>query len=149
MISALSGDGVKDLKAHFHNHLPEGPWLYPEDQISDIPMRMLAAEITREQAFLQLHQELPYAVAVETESWEERGDGSVRIGQVITVRRASQKAMVLGNGGSRIKSIGAAARAELKRLMERQVHLFIHVKVRADWIDRPEHYRALGLDFNA
>lgn len=149
MISALSGDGVKDLKAHFHIHLPEGPWLYPEDQISDIPMRMLAAEITREQAFLQLHQELPYAVAVETESWEERGDGSVRIGQVITVRRASQKAMVLGKGGSRIKSIGAAARAELKRLMERQVHLFIHVKVRADWIDRPEHYRALGLDFDA
>ncbi len=149
MISALSGDGVDDLKAHLQDNLPEGPWLYPEDQISDIPMRMLAAEITREQAFLQLHQELPYAVAVETESWEEHDDGSVRIGQVITVRRDSQKAMVLGKGGSRIKSIGATARAELERFMERKVHLFIHVKVRADWIDRPEHYRALGLDFNA
>lgn len=149
MISALSGDGVDDLKAHLHDNLAEGPWLYPEDQISDIPMRMLAAEITREQAFLQLHQELPYALAVETESWEEHGDGSVRIGQVITVRRDSQKAMVLGKGGSRIKSIGAAARAELGRLMERRVHLFIHVRVRADWIDGPEHYRALGLDFNA
>ncbi len=149
MISALSGDGVDDLKAHLKDNLPKGPWLYPEDQISDIPMRMLAAELTREQAFLQLHQELPYAVAVETESWEEHGDGSVRIGQVITVRRDSQKAMVLGKGGARIKSIGASARVELERLMERKVHLFIHVKVRADWVDRPEHYRALGLDFDA
>ncbi|MEE9195300.1 MAG: GTPase Era [Alphaproteobacteria bacterium] len=149
MISALSGDGVDDLKAHLHDNLAEGPWLYPEDQISDIPMRMLAAEITREQAFLQLHQELPYAVAVETESWEEHDDGSVRIGQVITVRRDSQKAMVLGKGGSRIKSIGATARAELERLMERKVHLFIHVRVRANWMERPEHYRALGLDFDA
>ncbi len=148
MISALTGDGVDDLKAHLIDTLPKGPWLYPEDQVSDIPMRMLAAELTREQTFLQLHQELPYAVAVETESWDEHGDGSVRIGQVITVRRDSQKAMVLGKGGQRIKSIGARARVELERLMERKVHLFIHVKVRADWVDRPEHYRALGLDFD-
>ena len=149
MISALSGDGVDDLKAHLHGNLAEGPWLYPEDQISDIPMRMLAAEITREQAFLQLHQELPYALAVETESWEEHGDGSVRIGQVITVRRDSQKAMVLGKGGSRIKSIGAASRLELEDLFERRVHLFLFVKVRAGWGNDPERYRDWNLDFNA
>lgn len=149
MISAFTGDGVADLRAHLATIVPEGPWLYDEDQLSDIPLRLLAAEITREQAFLQLHQELPYALTVETEDWQERDDGSVRIEQTFYVRRGTQKAMVLGKGGSRIKSIGVAARAELERVMARRVHLFIHVKVRRDWIDRPEHYRAMGLDFKA
>ena len=149
MISAFTGDGVADMRAHLATIVPEGPWLYDEDQLSDIPLRLLAAEITREQAFLQLHQELPYALTVETEDWQERDDGSVRIEQTFYVRRGTQKAMVLGKGGSRIKSIGVAARAELERVMARRVHLFIHVKVRRDWIDRPEHYRAMGLDFKA
>ncbi|MCH7711191.1 MAG: GTPase Era, partial [Proteobacteria bacterium] len=130
MISAFTGDGVADLRAHLATIVPEGPWLYDEDQLSDIPLRLLAAEITREQAFLQLHQELPYALTVETEDWRERDDGSVRIEQTFYVRRATQKAMVLGKGGARIKSIGSAARAELERVMARRVHLFIHVKVR-------------------
>ncbi len=149
MISAFTGDGVVDLRAHLATIVPEGPWLYDEDQLSDIPLRLLAAEITREQAFLQLHQELPYALTIETEDWRERDDGSVRIEQTFYVRRATQKAMVLGKGGARIKSIGSAARAELERVMARRVHLFIHVKVRRDWIDKPEHYRAMGLDFKA
>ncbi len=149
MISAFTGDGVADLRAHLATIVPEGPWLYDEDQLSDIPLRLLAAEITREQAFLQLHQELPYALTIETEDWRERDDGSVRIEQTFYVRRATQKAMVLGKGGARIKSIGSAARAELERVMARRVHLFIHVKVRRDWIDKPEHYRAMGLDFKA
>ncbi len=149
MISAFTGDGVEDLRAHMATIVPEGPWLYGEDQLSDIPLRLLAAEITREQAFLQLHQELPYALTVETEDWQERDDGAVRIEQIIYVRRGTQKAMVLGKGGARIKSIGSAARAELERVMARRVHLFIHVKVRRDWIDKPEHDRAIGLDFKA
>ncbi len=149
MISAFTGDGVEDMRAHLAMIVPEGPWLYGEDQLSDIPLRLLAAEITREQAFLQLHQELPYALTVETEDWQERDDGAVRIEQTFYVRRGTQKAMVLGKGGTRIKSIGTAARAELERLFGRRVHLFIHVKVRRDWIDKPEHYRAMGLDFKA
>ena len=149
MISAFTGDGVEDLRAHLATIVPEGPWLYGEDQLSDIPLRLLAAEITREQAFLQLHQELPYALTVETEDWQERDDGAVRIEQTFYVRRGTQKAMVLGKGGTRIKSIGTAARVELERLFGRRVHLFIHVKVRRDWIDKPEHYRAMGLDFKA
>jgi GTP-binding protein Era len=147
MISAFTGDGVEDMRAHLATIVPEGPWLYGEDQLSDISLRLLAAEITREKAFLQLHQELPYALTVETEDWQERDDGAVRIEQTFYVRRDTQKAMVLGKGGARIKSIGSAARAELERLLERKVHLFIHVKVRRDWIDKPEHYRAMGLDF--
>ncbi len=149
MISAFTGDGVEDMRAHLAMTVPEGPWLYGEDQLSDIPLRLLAAEITREQAFLQLHQELPYALTVETEDWQERDDGAVRIEQTFYVRRGTQKAMVLGKGGRRIKSIGTAARAELERLFGRRVHLFIHVKVRRDWIEKPEHYRAMGLDFKA
>ena len=149
MISAFTGDGVADMRAHLATIVPEGPWLYGEDQLSDISLRLLAAEITREQAFLQLHQELPYALTVETEDWQERDDGAVRIEQTFYVRRDTQKAMVLGKGGARIKSIGSAARAELERLFERRVHLFIHVKVRRDWINKPEHYRAMGLDFKA
>jgi len=148
MISALTGDGVDDLAGHLADGVPEGPWLYPEDQITDIPMRLLAAEITREKLYLQLHQELPYSAAVETESWQEFDDGSVRIGQVVYVQRPSQKAIVLGKGGQRIKALGAAAREELMTLFDRKVHLFIHVKTREKWADDPERYRDLGLEFD-
>jgi GTP-binding protein Era len=147
MISALTGDGVADLRDHLVAILPKGPWLYPEDQLSDIPQRLLAAEITREKAFLQLHQELPYALTVETEAWQERKDGSVRIDQVIIVGRENHKAMVLGHGGAKVKAIGSAARHELEKQLDRRVHLFIHVKVREDWQDIPEHYRNIGLEF--
>lgn len=149
MISALSGDGVADLRAHLARAVPEGPWLYPDDQLSDMPMRLLAAEITREQVFLQLHQELPYAITVETEAWEEQPDGSARVAQVIYVTRESQRAIVLGRGGQRIKAIGAAARKELMTLLDRPAHLFLHVKVRQGWADDPERYRDWGLDYNA
>ena len=148
MISALKGGGVEDLKQHLAAAMPPGPWLFPEDQLSDAPERWLAAEVTREQVFLQLHDELPYAASVETESWEERKDGSVRIDQVVYVRRASQRAIVLGDKGQRIKTIGARARAELERMLERRVHLFLFVKVRENWIEDPERYAALGLDYN-
>ena len=147
MISALTGDGVRDLRNHLVSVLPQGPWLYPEDQLSDIPQRLLAAEVTREKAFLQLHEELPYALTVETESWQERKDGSVRIDQVIIVGRENHKAMVLGHQGSKVKAIGSAARQELEKQLDRRVHLFIHVKVRENWQDVPEHYRAIGLEF--
>ena len=149
MISALDGDGVRDLEAHLAASLPEGPWLFPEDQLSDMPLRLMAAEITREKLFLRLRQELPYAIAVETEEWQERKDGSVRIGQVVYVQRDTQKAIVLGKGGHQIKAVGAAAREELERLMERRVHLFLFVKVREHWLDDPERYRDLGLDYGA
>lgn len=149
MISALDGDGVEDLVSHLAEGLPEGPWLYPSDQLSDVPLRLLAAEITREQAFLQLHQELPYALTVATERWEERPDGSARIDQTVYVARDSQKGIVLGKDGSRIKAIGEAARAALQALLERRVHLFLHVKVKADWMERVEHYREIGLDYDA
>jgi GTP-binding protein Era len=147
MISALTGDGVRDLRDHLVSILPKGPWLYPEDQLSDIPQRLLAAEVTREKAFLQLHEELPYALTVETESWQEREDGSVRIDQVIIVGRENHKAMVLGHRGAKVKAIGSAARQELEKQLDRRVHLFIHVKVRENWQDVPEHYRAIGLEF--
>ena len=148
MISAATGDGVDDLVDHLEEGLRPGPWLYPEDQLTDVPMRVMAAEITREQAFLQLHQELPYALTVETETWEEREDGAVRIDQTILIQRESQKGMVVVKGGARIKSIGAAARGELEKLLGRKVHLFLHVKARPNWMERPEHYREMGLDFN-
>ena len=148
MISGLTGDGVADLKRHLASVMPSGPWLFPEDQLSDAPERWLAAEITREQVFLQLHDELPYAAAVETEAWEERPDGSARIDQVIYVRRAGQRAIVLGDKGQRIKTIGARARAELEHMLGRRVHLFLFVKVRDKWIEDPERYAALGLDYN-
>jgi GTP-binding protein Era len=147
MISALTGDGVQDLRDHLAAEAPEGPWLYPEDQLADISERLLAAEITREKLFLQLHQELPYATTVETESWEEKPDSSVRIGQVIYVQSDSQKPIVLGKGGRQIKAIGAAAREELELLMDRKVHLFLFVKVRPKWLDDPERYREMGLEF--
>ena len=148
MISALTGDGIESLRQRLAATMPPGPWLFPEDQLSDAPERWLAAEVTREQVFLQLHDELPYAASVETESWEERRDGSVRIDQVIYVRRASQRAIVLGDRGQRIKAIGARARADLQRLLDRRVHLFLFVKVRDNWIEDPERYAALGLDYN-
>jgi len=149
MISALKGDGVEDVKRHLAASLPRGPWLFPEDQLSDAPERLIAAEVTREQVFLQLHDELPYASTVETEQWEDKRDGSVRIEQVIYVQRPSQRAIVLGEGGKRIKTIGARARAELEHMLERRVHLFLFVKVRQNWIDDRERFAALGLDYDA
>ena len=149
MISAETGDGVADLMAFLAGRVAAGPWLFPEDQISDMPGRLTAAEITREQIYLQLHEELPYAVAVETETWKDQDDGSVRIDQVVYVERDTQKAIVLGKKGSRVKSIGEAARKELEESFERRVHLFLFVKVRGNWGDDPERYRDLGLDFNA
>jgi GTP-binding protein Era len=149
MVSAQKGDGTKDLLAFFAAGLPQGPWHFPEDQVSDMPMRLLAAEITREQVFHQLHQELPYAATVETEQWLEKDDGSVRIDQIVYVQRDSQKAIVLGKSGRQIKSIGEKARIELEEIMERRVHLFLHVKVRENWLDDRQHYRELGLDFDA
>ncbi|OAN50816.1 GTPase Era [Paramagnetospirillum marisnigri] len=149
MISALNGSGVADLMAHLEKLVAPGPWMFPEDQVSDLPQRLLAAEITREKVFLALYQELPYSVHVETESWEEKEDGSARIDQVIYVERDSQKPIVLGKGGKQIKAIGAAARTELEELLERRVHLFIHVKVRDDWSEKRGHYSEIGLDFDA
>ncbi|NNG05152.1 MAG: GTPase Era [Inquilinus sp.] len=149
MISALTGDGIDDLRHALETALPEGPWLYPDDQLSDMPERLLAAEITREKLFLRLRQELPYSATVETESWEEREDGSVRIAQVVYIQRDSQKAIVLGKGGQMIKAIGSAAREELESLLERRVHLSLFVKVREHWGDDPDRYRDWGLDYNA
>jgi len=148
MISARTGDGVDDLKRHLTAALPEGPWLFPEDQLSDMPERVIAAEVTREQVFLQLRDELPYGSTVETERWEDKNDGSARIEQVIFVQRPSQRAIVLGQGGQRIKAIGARARAELERMLERRVHLFLFVKVRENWVEDRERYTALGLDYD-
>lgn len=149
MLSASTGDGVQHLKEFLSARMPEGPWHYPEDQLSDMPMRLLAAEITREKLFRQLHQELPYSATVETEVWEEFDNGSVKISQVIFVQRDSQKAIVLGKGGTRIKALGLAARTELEEMLERKVHLLLFVKVREGWIDDPERYQAWGLDFGA
>ncbi|EAU41244.1 GTP-binding protein Era [Fulvimarina pelagi HTCC2506] len=149
MISALDGSGCKDLMTWLAGALPEGPWYYPEDQISDLPLRQLAAEITREKVFLRLHQELPYASTVETELWETRKDGSVRIEQTIYVERDSQKAIVLGHKGETIKAIGQAARRDITEAADCKVHLFLFVKVRENWGDDPERYREMGLDFGA
>jgi len=149
MISALTGDGVEDLRDDLAARLPEGPWLFPDDQLSDMNDRLFAAEITREKLFLQLHQELPYALTVETEAWQPFEDGAVRIEQTIYVERDSQKAIVLGKRGARIKSVREASGAELAEHFERAVHLFIFVEVRDKWGDDPERYRDLGLDFNA
>ncbi len=148
MISALKGDGVADLLAALASKLPLGPWHYPEDQLADISERLLAAEITREKLFLQLHQELPYASTVETESWKEVKGGALRIEQVIYVRRDTQKAIVLGKGGQQIKQIGAEAREEMAEIFGCTVHLFLFVKVRDNWQDDPERYREMGLDYH-
>jgi GTP-binding protein Era len=147
MISALSGSGVADLKEFLAAKVPVGPWLYPEDQISDAPLRQLAAEITREKLYLRLHQELPYQSTVETEVWKELKDGAVRIEQTIYVERESQRKIVLGKGGQTIKAIGAAARKEIAEEIEQPVHLFLFVKVREGWGDDPERYREMGLQF--
>ncbi|WP_448116952.1 GTPase Era [Mesorhizobium amorphae] len=147
MVSALTGSGCKDLLNYLGEALPVGPWYYPEDQISDLPMRQLAAEITREKLYLRLHQELPYASHVETEKWEEKKDGSVRIEQVIYIERDSQKKIVLGHKGETIRAIGESARKEIGEILEQKVHLFLFVKVRENWGDDPERYRQMGLDF--
>ena len=147
MVSALTGDGVADLKRVLAGMMPPGPWLYPEDQISDAPLRMLAAEITREKIYERLHEELPYRSTVETDQWQPRDDGSVRIEQTIFVERESQRKIVLGKGGQTIKAIGQAARREIAEIAEAPVHLFLFVKVRENWGDDPERYREMGLDF--
>jgi GTP-binding protein Era len=147
MVSALTGDGVADLKRWLGTHVPAGPWLYPEDQIADAPLRHLAAEITREKLYLRLHEELPYQSTVETEVWKELKDGAVRIEQTIYVERESQRKIVLGKGGQTIKAIGAAARADIAAAIEQPVHLFLFVKVREGWGDDPERYREMGLEF--
>jgi len=149
MVSALKADGIGDLLTAFAQAVPPGPFLYPEDQAADLPLRLLAAEVTREQVFLQLHQELPYEAAVETEKWEDRPDGSVRVEQTIHVQREGQRAIFLGKGGARIKQIGARARHELSQMLERPVHLFLHVKVSERWADDPSHYRTIGLDYQS
>ena len=149
MLSALSGDGVADMRASLAARLPAGPWLFPEDQLSDLPLRLMAAEVTRETLFLKLHDELPYALTVETEDWQDFEDGSVRIEQTIYLQRDSQKGIVLGHKGSQIKGIRAETQKQLEDLLERRVHLFLYVKVRKDWIDDPERYRPWGLDHRA
>jgi GTPase len=147
MVSAQSGDGVAEVKRWLAAHVPSGPWHYPQDQISDAPMRALAAEITREKIYLRLHQELPYRSTVETDVWKELRDGSVRIEQTVFVERESQRKIALGKGGTAIKAIGAEARKEIARLIEKPVHLFLFVKVREGWADDPARYREMGLEF--
>lgn len=147
MISALKGQGVDDLKASLAKQLPEGPLLYPEDQLTDMPMRLLASEITREKCFIRLDKELPYALTVETEKWEEREDGSVAVHQNIIVQREGQKGIVLGKGGSMLKTIGGDARRDMQRQFGCTVHTFLFVKVREGWKDNPENYRYMGLEY--
>ena len=147
MISALKGDGVDDVKSGMFDYIAEGPWHFPEDQLSDMSDRLFAAEITREKLYMNLHQELPYALTVETETWQSFENGAVRIDQTIFVERSSQKGIVLGRGGQRIKHIRTLAQEELKEIFEREVHLFLFVKVRENWGDDPERYQDLGLDF--
>ena len=147
MISAADGDGVRDLRQALAGAMPDGPWLYPEDDVSDATDRMIAAELTREQIVNQLHQELPYATAIETETWEDRPDGSTAIRQQILVERDSQKAIVIGKGGRRLKEIGAAARAEIAQHLGRPVHLFLHVKVNPRWDEDRGLYREIGLEW--
>jgi GTPase len=146
MISASTGDGVQEMKRRLAELVPPGPWLYPEDQLTDIPQRLIASEVTREKIYERLHQELPYASTVETENWEERPDGSVRIEQVIFVERENQRKIILGKGGQGIKEIGRLAREELSSMLERKVHLFLFVKVRENWATDPERLRAMGLE---
>jgi GTP-binding protein Era len=149
MIAAKTGDGVADLKGELARLAPAGPWVYPEDQLAEMPLRLMAAEFTREQLFLQLHEELPYSLMVETETWKDQPDGSARIDQAITVARDSHKAIVLGKGGQRLKSVGSAARAELAAALGRPVHLFLHVRVRENWLEDPARYREIGLEFDS
>jgi GTPase len=148
LISAERGHGIADLRRWLAERMPEGPWLYPEDQIADLPMRMIAAEITREKLTLRLHQELPYELTVETEGWEDRKDGSTRIDQIVYVARDGHKGIVLGHKGETIKVIGQLARAELETFLERRVHLFLQVKVRPNWLEEAARYSEMGLDFS-
>lgn len=147
MVSALNGDGVSDLMADLAGRMPAGPWLYPEDQMADVPLRLLAAEITREKVYQRLHDELPYASTVETEQWQQRKDGSIRIEQVVYVERDGQKKIVLGKGGQTIKAIGQDSRKDLEAFLDTRVHLFLFVKVRGRWSEDPERFRQMGLDF--
>jgi GTP-binding protein Era len=147
MISALKGDGVQDIKSYWEKALPEGPWLFPEDQLSDLPLKLWAAEITREEIFHRLHEELPYSIWVETESWEELENKSIKINQVIYVQKESQRPIVLGRGGVQIKAIGQAARKQMSQAMECSIHLFLHVKVKKGWMDDPRFYGKIGLSF--
>lgn len=149
MISAKKGSGTKDLVNFLAAKMPDGPWMFPEDDVSDMPLRLLAAEITREKLYYQLQQELPYSATVETELWEERKDGSVKLEQTIFVEREGQKAIILGKGGKRIKALGSDARKELEAIFERRVHLFLFVKVRENWGDDPNRFAMWGLDPNA
>ena len=147
MVSAATGDGLDAFLAHLAAAVPEGPWLYPEDEVSDVPLRQLAAEITREKLFERLHQELPYQATVETEQWTDQKDGSARVEQTIYVTRDSHKKIVIGKGGASIKAISTAARKEIAEIAERPVHLFLFVKVREKWVDDTERYRAMGIEF--
>jgi GTP-binding protein Era len=149
MVSALEGDGTQDLLSYLAARMPAGPWLFPEDQLSDLSLRTLAAEITREKLFLNLHQELPYALTVETESWEDFKDGSARVEQVVYVGREQHKAICLGKGGKTIRLVRQAAQKEMEEAFGQPIHLFIFVKVRENWLDDPERYRNLGLEFDA
>ncbi|MGB0749349.1 MAG: GTPase Era [Magnetospiraceae bacterium] len=148
MISALEGEGVDDLVAYLAEEVAPGPWMFPEDQVSDMPLRLLAADVTREKILLQIHKEIPYKITVETESWTENPDGSARVDQIIFVERDTHKAMVLGKGGAKIKRIGADARKDLEDMLDRRVHLFLRVKLKS-WQDDPARYREWGLDFQA
>jgi GTP-binding protein Era len=148
LISADRGFGTKDLKLWLADKVPDGPWFYPEDQIADLPMKMIAAEITREKLILRLHQELPYQLTVETENWNDRKDGSVRVDQIIYVSRSGHKGIILGNRGETIKAISIAAREELESFIGRRVHLFCQIKVREKWLNEAERYAEMGLDYN-
>ncbi len=147
MISALKGYGVEDVKKWLAEQLPVGHWLFPEDHLTDVPMRSLAAEITREKIFMRLNEELPYQMAVETESWDEKADGSIRISQVVYVRSEGHKKMVVGTGGQMLKAIGQSARRELEKLLDKKVHLFLFVKLTENWKDNPEFYNSIGLEY--
>lgn len=149
MVSAKRGDGVEDIARTLAERAPVGPWLFPQDQIMDAPARVLAAEITREKAMLRLHDEIPYDLMVETDSWEERKDGSARIEQVIYVTREGQRKLAIGSGGRTIKAIGEAARKEMEAAFDRRIHLFLHVKVREGWSEERALYQRLGLDYEA
>ena len=149
IVSALTGERSKEVLSYLAKNLPRGPWLYPEDEITDLPARLLAAEITREQIFMRLHQELPYATTVETEEWTERDDGAIVINQIIYLKKAGHKKIVIGKNGSMIKMLGKAARIEIEQILERSVHLFLFVKVREKWMDDPDRYKIWGLNPNA
>ncbi len=149
MISAATGDGVADLRDHLAQRMPQGPWLYPDDQLSDLPMRLLAAEVTREKLFLKLHDELPYSLSVQTDDWQDFKDGSLRIQQTVILLRKAHKGICLGKGGRTIKAIRQAAQEELQAMLERKIHLFLQVKVRENWLDDPARYKEWGLEFDA